>query len=99
MPLLQLPDGSVLPLPYGDEDDEGEPLDELAAADRSPEELLREMLRLAGEYRTVERDDEDLLAIERVTTLVQQLLAAQQKERDGLLSGGLNPRAIRRLVG
>jgi hypothetical protein len=61
-----------------------------------PSELLREMLSLASAYRDSEEDDEDLLVIEKVGTLIQQLLANQQKESDGMLQGKSSPRAMRR---
>jgi hypothetical protein len=64
-----------------------------------PTDLLRQILDLAAEYREVEPDEEDRLAIERVTTLVQQLIARNQKESDQALSGQLNPRTLRKAFG
>jgi hypothetical protein len=63
---------------------------------QTPEGILREILRLFGEYRQVEKDDEDLLAAEQATTLIQRLLAANQKAADGMMGGTMSPRAMRR---
>lgn len=61
----------------------------------SPEELLGQILDLCDQYRGVEKDHEDLLAIEKVSTLVQQLLAAQQKNTDQLLGNPALAKALR----
>jgi hypothetical protein len=62
----------------------------------SPSDVIREMLQLADLYRTVEQDDEDLLTMEKARTLLQQLLAAQQKQQDELVQGKASPQALRR---
>lgn len=85
-----MPLGGLLPYP---EDEEEE------AAPEQGVDILREMISLASAYAEVEQDDEDLLAIEKVRTLIQQLLARNQKESDQLLSGQMNPRALRKAVG
>jgi hypothetical protein len=76
------------PLPYPEEEE--------AAGD--PASLIREMLALADEYRMAEQDDEDLLAMEKARTLLQQLLAAQQKQQDELVQGKASPAALRRFA-
>jgi len=63
----------------------------------APEQILDAMLKLATLYRNVEKDPQDLLGMERVTTLIQQILANQQADQDRLMGGGA--RAIRRLTG
>lgn len=70
--------------------------DQSGQNDLDPEEMLKQMLDLADEYKTSESDEEDVLAIEKVSTLIQQLLAKQQKERDGLAQGKMTPSAVRR---
>jgi hypothetical protein len=64
-----------------------------------PVELLRQILDLADEYKSVERDEEDILVIEKVTSIVQGLLAKNQREDDGMMQGKLTPRALRRAAG
>jgi hypothetical protein len=71
----------------------GSPPEEPAAA---PADIIREMLELADSYRRVEQDDEDLLAMEQARTLLQKLLAAQQRQLDGLQQGKAEPAALRR---
>jgi hypothetical protein len=106
-PEQPLPDQGIAP-DQGAPPDQGVP-PELAAllggggdpaeaepAPSDPPDILRQMLELASDYRSVEEDDEDLLSIEKVTTLIQQLLAKQQKEADGMLQGKASPRAMRR---
>lgn len=64
-----------------------------------PLEILRALIALTDEYRAVEQDEEDLLAIEKVRTLLQQLLAANQKMNDEAMGGTLNPRMMRKATG
>lgn len=64
-----------------------------------PNDLLQQILDIAAQYKQVEDDPQDLLTVEKVTTLVQQLIAANQKEADGMLQGKATPRAIRRASG
>lgn len=45
-----------------------------------PAEILDAMLQLATLYRAVEPDQQDKLAMERVSTLVQQLLAKDEAD-------------------
>lgn len=67
-------------------------------APQDPGEILRAMLDMAQAYRSVEEDQEDLLAIEQVTTLVQRLLAKEQKQHDDLIQGKASPQAMRRFA-
>lgn len=62
------------------------------------QELLKQMLDIADEYKMGEQDEQDVLAIEKVTTMIQDLLAKQQQEQDGLASGKSTPRALRRAL-
>ena len=63
-----------------------------------PAGILRDILDLCREYQNVEQDDEDLLQIEKVTTLLQQLLANNQKEADGMMQGKMSPRGLRKAL-
>lgn len=50
------------------------------ANEAKPTEILDAMLQLATLYRAVEPDQQDKLAMEKVSTLVQQLLAKDQAD-------------------
>ena len=67
-------------------------------APSAPSDILRDMLALAQQFRDGEEDDEDLLQIEKVTTLIQQLLANNQKEADGMMQGKMSPRGLRKAL-
>jgi hypothetical protein len=60
-----------------------------------PETILREMLDVAAEYLEVEPDEEDRLEMQKVTSLLQALLARNQKAADQMMQGKLSPRALR----
>lgn len=64
-----------------------------------PSEILRNILAEIDRYRQAEQDDEDLLQIEKVSTLVQQILANQQKDVDSAMGGKLSPKLMRRAQG
>lgn len=77
----------------------GEPLpypEDQQQSGGGPAEIIRAMLQSADQYRQVETDDEDLLAMEKARTLLQQLLANQQKQQDELVQGKASPQALRR---
>lgn len=62
-------------------------------------DILRQMLDLADQYRQAGQDEEDLLIVEQARTLIQKLLAKEQTQRDGLMSGKADPAALRRFAG
>lgn len=62
-------------------------------------EFARSMLDLINEWRQVEQDDEDLLLIEKISTMVQQLLARNQKESMDAMQGKLSPRLMSQAYG
>lgn len=62
-------------------------------------DILKQMLELADQYRGVEPDEEDKASMEQARTLLQNLLAKDQKEKDGLLQGKASPGALRRVLG
>jgi hypothetical protein len=61
---------------------------------KSPSQVIEEMLSLADLYRSVEKDHEDLLAMEQASTLLRKILAMQQKQQDSAFG---NPGTVRML--
>jgi hypothetical protein len=57
------------------------------------------MLDLASQYLDVEPDEEDKLQMQKITTLLQQLLAKDQQDTDNAMSGNTSPRTIRKAYG
>lgn len=88
MPTIQTPFGTMQ-LPYGDE--EAEPEDATA--------ILEQILSLADRYRQQEQSQQNLLLVEKLRTIAQQILAAEEKEMDGMLQGKMTPSAVRRFAG
>lgn len=80
------PDGAALP--YAGEE-----------GGQSSEDFARSMLELINEWRQVETDEEDLLQIEQLSTLVQKLLARNQKESLDAMQGKLSPRMMSQAYG
>ena len=62
-------------------------------------ELLQQILDLFDSYRQNQQSQQNLLMAEKARTLVQQILASEEKEMDGMLQGKLSPGAIRRMAG
>lgn len=62
------------------------------------QELLRQAIQVVRQYIESEQDDEDKLAGEKVTSLLQQILAKQAKEQDDLLQGKMSPRGLRQAL-
>src|SRR5438093_650387 len=54
---------------------------------RAALDILRQMLDLATQYGQVEPDQEDKLEMEQARTLLQKLLAKDQKDMDGMMQG------------
>ena len=57
--------------------------------------LLKSAIDTIRQYQGGEKDEEDLLTAEKITTLIQQLLAKNQKELDGLMQGKMDPASLR----
>ena len=57
--------------------------------------LLKQAIDTIRQYQGGEKDEEDLLTAEKITTLIQQLLAKNQKELDGLMQGKMDPASLR----
>lgn len=65
---------------------------------QDPEEYLREALDLVRRYAQSEvTDDIDTERAEKITTLIQQILAEGQRGEQDLMAGKANPRALQRL--
>lgn len=64
-----------------------------------PLDILSQMLDLADQYRSAEPDEEDRLEMEKARTLLQNLLAKDQKEQDGMMQGKVTPRGVRKSMG
>ncbi len=60
-----------------------------------PVEILGNMLDMANQYLGVENDEEDKLMMQKVTTLLQQLRAKDQADKDQAMGGG-NMRILRK---
>lgn len=74
--------------PAGPEQEEGDPLDQ-----------LREALDLIHAYLATENDEEDKLIGEQITTLMQRLLANNQKMMNDALGGKLSPKLMSQAYG
>lgn len=61
--------------------------------------FAKSMLELIDEWRQVETDDEDLLMIEQISTMVQKLLARNSKEAMDAMQGKLSPRIMAQAYG
>lgn len=62
-------------------------------------DVVRQILELCRVAVQLADDDESAMVMERVTSLLQAELAAEQKEEQGALSGRLSPRLMRRAYG
>lgn len=71
----------------------------MAGGGQDSGEFAREMLSLIDEWRQVETDDEDLLMIEQISTMVQKLLARNSKEAMDAMQGKLSPRMLAQAYG
>lgn len=81
------------PLPYpGDPGYEGEEVEDASS-------ILQQILALADRYRRQEQSQKNLLDVEKLRTIAQQILAAEEKERDDAMQGKLTPSAVRRFAG
>lgn len=61
---------------------------------QSSEDFARSMLELINEWRQVESDEQDLLEIEKISTMLQNLLARNAKEAMDAMGGKLSPRLM-----
>lgn len=73
--------------------------DQQQQGSRSAEQILREMLDDTMEFQQVEPDDQDSLAMQKVSTMLQEILTKRQQESDQMMAGKSTPRAMRRAAG
>lgn len=62
----------------------------------SPVDIVQQMLDLSQTYLQAEQDQEDLLAMQKIGTELQQLLAKDQQDADKMMGGQATPRAMRK---
>lgn len=72
---------------------------EPAGGGGDPAELYREILDLLAQARQAEDSEQDKLALEKVSTLIQQLLASEEKEEEEAMGGKMSPALLRRTYG
>jgi len=61
--------------------------------------IVQQMLDLSQAYLQAEQDQEDLLAMQKVSTDLQALLAKDQQDADKIMTGAATPRAMRKAFG
>ena len=76
-------------MPYAQEGDAGGSLDE----------ILTSALELFSQARQVADTENERLTIEKITTMIQQVLAQNEKEEQDALAGKLSPRIMSRAYG
>lgn len=64
----------------------------------SHSDQIRELLDLAREVAANADDDIEAATLEKVTTMLAQILADQQKQDQGLVQGKMDPRALTRAL-
>ena len=57
--------------------------------------IIRQALDLVRQYAQQEQDDENTLRAEKISTLLAEILANEQKEIDQALQGKASPRVLR----
>lgn len=62
-------------------------------------ELIRQALDLVRQYAQQEESEQGTLDAEKITTLLQQILAMEEKELDDAMQGKASPRMLRSAYG
>lgn len=60
---------------------------------------IKEIISLVRSYAEQEDDEENILVAEKITTMLQQILAAEQKDADSMMAGKVSPKALRKAYG
>jgi len=60
--------------------------------------IVQQMLDLSQDYLQNETDQEDLLAMQKIGTELQQLLAKDQQDADKMMQGTATPRGMRKAM-
>lgn len=66
---------------------------------QTPVEIVQAMIDAGKPYLDVEKDHEDLLTMQKILTMLQQLLTKDQQDADAIASGVTSPRALRKAFG
>lgn len=61
--------------------------------------IVKQIISLVRQYAEQEEDEQNVLSAEKITTMLQQILANEQKEKDGMLQGKMSPAAMRKAYG
>lgn len=77
----------------------GQPAEEPAQEGGSALDLIRDALELVRQYAQQEQSEQNTLDAEKITTLLQGLLAAEEKEMDDAMQGKASPRVLRQAYG
>jgi hypothetical protein len=62
-------------------------------------ELIRQALELIRQYAAQEESEQGTLDAEKISTLLQQILAAEEKELDDAMQGKASPKMLRSAYG
>lgn len=62
-------------------------------------ELIRQALELVRQYAQQEESEQGTLDAEKITTLLQQILAMEEKELDDAMQGKASPKMLRNAYG
>lgn len=57
---------------------------------------IKEIISLVRSYADQEDDEENVLVAEKITTMLQQILANEQKDVEGMMQGKVSPKALRK---
>lgn len=76
---------------------QGPPAEGPDAGDHSG--LLRDILDMVRQAAQQADDEQEALTLEKVSTMMQQILAQQEKQDQELMQGKMNPAALRRALG
>lgn len=60
---------------------------------------VQAILEMLNEWRMNEQDPEDLMALEKISTLLQQVATQHHKESQDAMSGKLSPRMMSQAYG
>jgi hypothetical protein len=71
----------------------GPPEPEAEGGDAS--DLIRQALELVRQYAAQEQSEQGTLDAEKITSLLQAILAAEEKELDDAMAGKASPRMLR----
>lgn len=77
----------------------GQPAEEPGQGGGEALELIRQALDLVRQYAQQEESEQGTLDAEKITTLLQQILAMEEKELDDAMQGKASPKMLRSAYG